>query len=231
MSKKSNKKTLIFATGIISIILIVGLVFGIKALNKMQEQKAIETISAEFSNIIDANISAFLSRDESKQTFDQRVYGIDSVTYEITNIYKDNDEYVISVDVYVTTPYSKLNDAVTSSISHGILQNIFSMDKKTGISGDFRIAGYQCTYRPAFRDGVSHDERITVYVNDFTGRTPEDREVEVSTDKDAVKCQVCKKQYKKGSNNAKSINRTNMCSSCYANYKSMSDALNELPIG
>ena len=104
MSKKSNKKTLIFATGIISIILIVGLVFGIKALNKMQEQKAIETISAEFSNIIDANISAFLSRDESKQTFDQRVYGIDSVTYEITNIYKDNDEYVISVDVYVTNP-------------------------------------------------------------------------------------------------------------------------------
>ncbi len=231
MNQKPNKKLLIIAASIISIILIVGLIFGIKALTKMQEQKIIETIEAEFSSIIDANITAFLSRSESEQTFDQRIYGIDNVTYEITNIYKDNDEYVISVAVYVTSPYTKLNETVSSSISYAILQNIFAMDKKTGISADFRIAGYPCTYRPAFSDGVSHDSRITVYVNEFTGRTPEDREVDVSTDKDAVKCQVCKKQYKKGSNNAKSINRTNMCSSCYANYKSMSGALNETPIG
>ena len=43
-------------------------------------------------------------------------------------------------------------------------------------------------------------------------------------------CQVCDREFQKGSENAKSIRKTNMCTQCYQNYKNASDYLNELPI-
>lgn len=49
-------------------------------------------------------------------------------------------------------------------------------------------------------------------------------------DKDLIQCQVCNKEYKQGSENAKSIRKTNMCIQCYQNYKNASDYLKELPV-
>ena len=45
-----------------------------------------------------------------------------------------------------------------------------------------------------------------------------------------VTCNVCHQEFKKDSNNAKSINRTNMCTNCYNNYKSAQEAAKELPV-
>ncbi len=45
-----------------------------------------------------------------------------------------------------------------------------------------------------------------------------------------VTCQSCGRSFQKGSDNAKSINRTNMCSNCYNNFKKATDALKELPV-
>ena len=40
-----------------------------------------------------------------------------------------------------------------------------------------------------------------------------------NTDDNTVKCPVCGRTFKKGTSNAKSIRRTNMCENCYKNYK------------
>lgn len=43
-------------------------------------------------------------------------------------------------------------------------------------------------------------------------------------------CQVCGREFQKGSQNAKSIRKTNMCTQCYENYRNATDALKELPV-
>lgn len=45
-----------------------------------------------------------------------------------------------------------------------------------------------------------------------------------------TKCQVCGREFQKGSENAKSIRKTNMCTQCYENYRNAADALKELPV-
>lgn len=45
-----------------------------------------------------------------------------------------------------------------------------------------------------------------------------------------VECKVCHNEYQKGSENAKSIRKTNMCTGCYRSYKGATDALQELPV-
>lgn len=46
---------------------------------------------------------------------------------------------------------------------------------------------------------------------------------------DNIECKVCHREFKKGSENAKSISNRNMCSQCYKNFKGASNAVNELP--
>lgn len=45
-----------------------------------------------------------------------------------------------------------------------------------------------------------------------------------------VTCKSCDREYKKGSDNAKSIARSGMCTNCYNNYKSMQNFLDEQPL-
>lgn len=45
-----------------------------------------------------------------------------------------------------------------------------------------------------------------------------------------VKCESCEHSFKKGSENARSIARTHMCTKCYNSYKELSDWLNEQPV-
>lgn len=51
------------------------------------------------------------------------------------------------------------------------------------------------------------------------------------SDSSGRKCSACGKSYKDGSDNASSIARTSMCTSCYENYKWKNDVIDELPIG
>ena len=50
------------------------------------------------------------------------------------------------------------------------------------------------------------------------------------TPSEGEKCESCGKHYQEGSDNAKSISRTNMCIKCYNGYKGISDALKEQPL-
>ncbi len=58
---------------------------------------------------------------------------------------------------------------------------------------------------------------------------PQDGTNSNSSSTSTIECQVCGREFLKGSDNAKSIRKTNMCTQCYSNYKGASDALNELP--
>ena len=51
-----------------------------------------------------------------------------------------------------------------------------------------------------------------------------------TTKNEKIICHVCDREFQKGSENAKSIRKTNMCSQCYKNYKNASDYLKELPV-
>lgn len=51
-----------------------------------------------------------------------------------------------------------------------------------------------------------------------------------TTKNEKIICQVCDREFQKGSENAKSIRKTNMCTQCYQNYKNASDYLKELPV-
>ena len=235
MEQKISKKSIIIIA-VVSLVLLVGLIFGAKILADKQEQKKAETIKAEYTERIDAKIDAYLSRSFEDQSYEQREFGIEDVSVEVKDIVceKESNLYIIHVAAYVQTRTTALDDTDRSLISHDIKNGVLRLAEKNGLSGKFTVAGYKCCYQPSGSiDGNTvslYDEQITVYINEQTGHVPETTTVELDDDKDAVKCQVCGNKYKKGSDNAKSINRTNMCSSCYKNYKTLSDAMDEMPV-
>lgn len=47
---------------------------------------------------------------------------------------------------------------------------------------------------------------------------------------ETVYCDSCHNYYRVGSQNAKSIRNTGMCTSCYENFRYVYDALNEMPV-
>ena len=235
MDMKINKKQIILVA-VIAVVLLAGLIIGGKVLVDQQEQKKIDAIHAAYTEAIDANISAYLNRSESEQSYEQREFCINDVAVEVNDIYfeKDSKKYIISVSTYVQTAVTTLDETDLSLISHDVSNSVLRLAKKNGLSGNFTLAGNQCCYRASGSISGNtvalHDPLITVYVNEQVGSTAETTIVELDDDKDTVKCASCGNKYKEGSDNAKSIDRTNMCKSCYDSYKTMSDALNELPV-
>lgn len=59
------------------------------------------------------------------------------------------------------------------------------------------------------------------YINSLSGTGGSDS---------GIVCSVCHKEFQEGSNNARSIARTHMCTSCYRSFKGASDALKEMPL-
>ena len=45
-----------------------------------------------------------------------------------------------------------------------------------------------------------------------------------------VECKSCHRSFQKGSENAKSINRTNMCTDCYNSFKALDHWKKEQPV-
>ena len=230
-----NKKQIILIT-IIAVVVIAGLIFGGKVLADQQAQKKIDDIHAAYTEAIEANISAYLGRSESEMSIDQKMYGITDVTFEVDGIFfeKENQQHIISVTAYVQTASTALDETQHSLVSYDVERSCLTLAEKNGLSGDFRLAGNTCSYYPSGSISGNtlsmSDPLVTVYVNGNLSHAPETTLVEVSRDKDTVKCQSCGNKYNKGSDNAKSITRTNMCKSCYGSYKTMSDALNDMPV-
>ena len=54
--------------------------------------------------------------------------------------------------------------------------------------------------------------------------------VSSSSDKNTVECKSCHRKFNKGSDNAKSISRTNMCTNCYKNFDAAQKYLKEQPV-
>lgn len=235
MEQTLSKKQIILIAAI-SLVILAGLIISGIIFANQQEQKKADDIRAAYTEQIDAKIAAYLNCSESEKSYEQREFGIYDVSVEVNGIVKEKTEnqYVINAAVSVQTHITALDETDRSLISHDVKNRVLRLAEKNGLAGDFTLAGQKCTYTPSGSvDGNTvslYGEQITVYINGQGSHTPETTTMELDNDKDTVQCQVCGNKYKKDSDNAKSINRTNMCSSCYNNYKTLSDALDEAPV-
>lgn len=228
-------KKKIIVVGIAAIVAILGIVFGIKTINKAKEEKAIETIKTEYSKIVDEKISKYLSRSTDELNRFEKEYQITNINYDILDVSKKEDYvygdvYVISIEVHVESANSYMTDTEYSLLNFDVEEDIFTLGGM-GITSNFDIAGYTCTYEPPL-DGsyTNYDARVSFYVNDKLISGPKDTKIEKTNSDDVARCKSCGNKYKKGSENAKSISRTNMCTKCYKSYKTISDWVNEQPV-
>lgn len=108
-----------------------------------------------------------------------------------------------------------------------LIAGVSSARHKNGyIQGDY--SEYKCSICKNAADGGAYF---------FDGKPYEDmylckehfKEMRSNNSSDNIECKVCHREFKKGSENAKSIKKTNMCSHCYKNFKDASDVINELP--
>lgn len=183
-----------------------------------------KTIKEEYSKAIDAKIEEYLSGDDKPQADEM---GLTDISYELTKIEKDDGNNLLSVSIYITTDGRADWETAQSLLAYEVEQECFGLSE--GGSSDFYLGKYRCSYRAGSWHDYAFHELITTYVDGKKIHYPEI--IDTSSSKDTSKCQVCGKKFNKGSDNAKSISRTNMCSSCYSNFKWTQDAIKEMPVG
>ena len=162
--------------------------------------------------------------------------GLEEINYEIVEIITEkgshDDKYVLDVEIQLICEESGSNDD-RYELANEVFWTFY--DIQSIISG-IEIGEYECSYYPTEDPEYSYEDLITIFVNGEKIIYPEAHEPDnndTSKYKDTVKCEVCGKRYNKDSDNASSIARTNMCSSCYKDFKATKDAIDaikELPV-
>lgn len=224
MTKKISTKGVV----LIAIIAIISIVI---VCNNVKQNNIKKEIIEEYSTLMDERLETFLSSTKpsylgfSPSEYDREL-GLTDISYEISRINKEDDEYVLYLDIFLTCQSNNSeneNSLMAHDVKFAFEELLWDMDDE--------ICGYECSYSSYKNLEYYGEDMITVYVNNEKILYPQSR----NTDKyeDTTKCQVCGKRYNKGSQNASSIARTNMCLSCYKNYKTTQNAidkLNELPV-
>lgn len=226
MVKKISTKGFV----LIAIIAIISIVI---VCNNVKQNNIKKEIIEEYSSLMDERLETFLSSTKSNylglspSEYDSEL-GLTDISYEISRVKKEDDEYVLYLDVFLTCEsQNSENENSLMAMAHDVEYEFLELLWDT----DDEICGYECSYASHKDLDYYGEDMITVYINNEKILYPQSRD----TDKyeDTTKCQVCGKRYNNGSENASSIARTNMCSSCYKNYKTTQNAidkLNELPV-
>lgn len=224
MTKKVSTKGVV----LIAIIAIISIVI---VCNNVKQNNIKKEIIEEYSTLMDERLETLLSSTEpsylgfSPSEYDTEL-GLTDISYEISRIKKEDDGYVLYLDIFLTCE-SQNSENENSLLAHDVKYEF----EKLLWDMDDEICGYECSY--ASYKGLEYYgvDMITLYINNEKFFYPQSRDT--NKYKDTTKCQVCGKRYNDGSQNASSIARTNMCSSCYQNYKTKQNAidkLNELPV-
>ena len=224
MTKKISTKGIV----LIAIIAVISIII---VCNNIKQNNIKKEIIEEYSTLMDERLEAFLSStktsyfDFSPSEYNSKL-GLTDISYEISRIKKEDDKYVLYLDIFLTCQSNNSeneNSLLAYDVEEEFEHLLWDMDDE--------ICGYECSYA-SYKDlDYYGEEMITVYINDEKIIYPQARDTDKY--KDTTKCQVCGKRYNDGSQNASSIARTNMCSSCYNNYKAKQNAidkLNELPV-
>lgn len=219
---KDNKKIAIISIVLIAIAIVTIVVVSnsIKSKTIKEEYK---TIKEEYSKAIDAKIEEYLSGDDREEADEM---GLTDISYELTKIEKDDGNNLLSVSIYITTDGREDWETAQELLAYEVEEECFKLAE--GQKDEFYLGKYRCSYRAGSWHDYAFDELITTYVDGNKIHYPEI--LDTSSSKDTVKCEVCGKKYNKGSDNAKSISRTNMCSRCYSNFKWTQDAIKEMPV-
>lgn len=223
MKKKLPIKLIMFfAIALIIVFIIV--------VNNAKQNSIKNEIAQEYSLLMDERLEEFLaSTKPSYFDFSPSEYtselGLADISYEITRIEKEDDRYMLFVDVFLTC------ESVNSENDNALLAHDVKYEFESLLYYQDEIAGYECSYC-SYKDLDYYNENmITVYINNEKILYPQKRDTDKY--KDTTKCEVCGKRYNDDSENASSIARTNMCTSCYRDFKATKDAIdsiNERPV-
>lgn len=215
--KKSKGKIILAA--------IVAIVILIIAIVKITGTNTEKNIREEYAKIVDARIEEYLNADEDTREYANEL-GLKSIEYEITDIFKEDGIYILNLEIDIECEDDSW-ETTNSLLAYEVEEECFEL-LESFMDDYFTVGEYKCSYYTKKHDKYFYNNLIFTSVNGEEIHAPQTHDT--SKNKDTVKCQVCDKSYQKGSENAKSISRTNMCSNCYSNFKWTQDAIKELPV-
>ena len=225
MEKKEISAKWFMLVAVVAIIAIV--IVG----NNVKQNNIKKEISQEYSTLMDEKLDEFLASTKpsyfefAPSDYDREL-GLTNINYEISRIKKEDDRYILYLDIYLTCD-SENTENENALLAHDVKYEFedFLWDV------DDEICGYECSYCSYKSLDYYNENMITVYINNEKVLYPQQHDTDKY--KDTTKCEVCGKRYNDGSENASSIARTNMCTSCYKDFKATKDAidaLDELPV-
>ena len=206
-------------------VIIVAIIVGVAAIvvfNNIAEKNKLETLRQEYTAELEERMAGVYDDKDCIE------YQLSDISYTVTNIEKAGDHtYTVSVVVDCTSTDPELWSATKSLLAYAVEDYV-----PGGYNDKFKAStGDTVTLRNEnYKDSYFGESMLTVNVNGEHVDGPEAHDYSSSSSKDTVKCKSCGREFKKGSDNARSISRTNMCTNCYNNYQSMSDYLNEQPV-
>lgn len=182
-----------------------------------------------FGRVSDKTEALIIERcDNFVQTYDYAdtgLYDVENINYTINKIRKKGfgNEYFVDITWEIEFSNTCKKESAWSKDWLQKVNNVLLKDFVDPENGK--------------RFTVTHTKKeyfdsVRVIVNGLDAYSGLDYHRELMGDRDetGVKCKSCGTSYQKGSANAKSISRTNMCEKCYNGYKSNSDALKNQPL-
>lgn len=225
MKKLSGK--IIALIVVLAVILIIGFIVVGKNVSR---NKAVEEIEAAFPALVDDKIAAFLEENKDNTSENYAAdYVLLRLDYEIQNITYEDGRYTIWLDIFADCkPSLEWEQAGTRLKWEKVIEYLVGDVEDCFIIGErtdnyFDVAGYRCSYELPLvskyteKGTTSYGKMFFTRVNGEMINQP--LELKVSSDKDTKECQVCGQKFKNGSENAKSIEKTNMCANCYDNFQ------------
>jgi hypothetical protein len=205
----------------LAIVAVVGVVVATAILLHMSKVRNLERLEQEYMTLLDEKMSNVYEDDKCIK------YQLTNVSYSVEDITKQSGEYCVSVVIDCSSSYSW--DSLTASTEKKLLAYAVEDYVPGSIAGMTRASTGEIF--TLYNDNYS-GIMVTAYINGSLVLEPEPKNVSSSSSKsnDTLKCKSCGRSFKKGSDNAKSIRKTNMCTSCYKSYKSASDYLKEQPV-
>ena len=214
-NKKKKTVPLIMAVVVAVIILVV-------VSSNIAESNKIQKLKNEYIALLDEKMAGVYEDEECIE------YQLSNISYSVTNLEKTGGgKYTVSVVVDCTSDDPELWSATESLLAYAVEEYVPGgyNDDVEASTGDVITL-----YNNNYKDSYFGQYMVTVNVNGKCVHKPETRDYSNSGDKDMVTCKSCGRKFQKGSENAKSIRNTNMCTNCYNNYKNAIDAFKELPV-
>lgn len=214
-----NKKKKIIPIVIVAIVVVI---ISVVVISNVAESNKIQKLKEEYTALLDERMAGVY---EDKDCIE---YQLSDISYSVTNLEKTGSgTYTVSVVIDCKSNDPELWSATESLLAYAVEEYVpggFNDNVKASTGDTITLRNNN------YKDSYYGENMVTVNVNGKHVHGPEAHDYSNSGDKDTVTCKSCGRKFQKGSENAKSIRRTNMCTNCYNNFKNANDALKEMPV-